>query len=317
MKEHILNILKQADGYVSGEDMSRRLNISRSAVWKHISRLRDEGYNISSVTNKGYRLNESDIISESEIKSYLNTLFIGKKIIYTEETDSTNNDAKRNSALPEGTVFTSEIQTGGKGRRGKVWTSPKGVGAWFSILLKPDITPEIVSRITLIAGLAVCRGIGTDSMIKYPNDTVIGTKKVSGILTELSAETDAVNYVICGIGINVNTESFDDELKNRATSLYIETGKKHDRCKIIARVLNEFEKLYIEFLNNGLKNIIQEYKNNCVTLNNNVSVVYNNLTIQGKCVDITDKGTIIINDGHKDIEINSGEVSVRGIYGYV
>lgn len=246
-----------------------------------------------------------------EIKNYLKTEFIGRNICFFDEIDSTNNEAKRKSDLPDGTVFIAQTQTGGKGRQGKIWVSPKGEGAWFSVLLKPDISPERVSQITLAAGLAVCRAIG--GKIKYPNDIVIGTKKVCGILTELVTNENVYN-VVCGIGINVNTPNFEGELSERATSILIENGYRQNIAYIIGSVLNEFEILYKEFLQNGLKNIIEEYKNNCVTLNSEVTVTYQNKSLHGICTDIRSDGSIVI-DG--ETVINSGEVSVRGIYGYV
>ena len=317
MKTKILNILKNTDGYVSGEEISRTLNVSRSAVWKHIKTLKKSGYVISSVTNKGYRLEGSDVISTDEIQSMLDTVFIGRTLFYMKETDSTNNECKRNSDMPDGTVYIADIQTGGKGRRGKVWVSPPGSGAWFSVLLKPNIRPEAISKITLIAGLAVCRTVGCGAKIKYPNDIVIGTRKVCGILTELSAELDTVNYAVCGIGINTAAESFDGELADKATSIFIETGQRPSRSALIAKVLNEFEKLYKLFLEQGLEPIMEEYKANCVTYGSEVVVTYNKEQICGICSDITPNGSIIINTGREELEISSGEVSVRGIYGYV
>lgn len=256
-----------------------------------------------------------DKITAEGISAILDTKIIGKNIVCLEEIDSTNNEAKRNSDMPDGTVFIAELQTGGKGRLGRNWSSPKGVGAWFTILLKPDVSPENVSAITLVAGLAVCKAIG--GKIKYPNDIVIGTKKVCGILTELCAQINTVNHVVCGIGINVNNDSFDDEIKNRATSIFIETGKKLSRSSIIAQVLTEFEPLYQSFLNNGLSEILEEYKSYCVTLNSYVTVTYQGNSIQGICRDILPDGSIVIDTGNERLIINSGEVSVRGIYGYV
>lgn len=317
MKLKILNILKNAEGYVSGEKISRELNISRAAVWKHINSLRDDGYKISSVTNKGYRLDMSDVINAEEICSALNTGKIGRNIFCIEETDSTNSECKRHSDYPDGTVFAAEIQTEGKGRRGKSWSSPKGVGAWFSVLLKPDMCPEDVSKITLIAGLAVCRALGNGTMIKYPNDIVIGSKKVCGILTELSAEIDAVNYIVCGIGINVNTPSFEGELAERATSLFIETGEKRSRAQVIACVLNEFEPLYKDFLKNGISNILNEYRERCITLGSNVTAKFGGRIVNGRCIGIDDEGSIEIETDSGVVTVNSGEVSVRGIYGYI
>ena len=157
MKEEILDILKNADGYISGERISEMLNVSRTAIWKHIKALRESGYKIESVTNKGYRLISSpDIITESGIKSGLTTDFIGHSLFIYDETDTTNNRAKESNTSPDGSVFIAEVQTHGKGSRGRGWTSPRGIGIWHSILLKPEISPLEVSQITLVAGLAVC-----------------------------------------------------------------------------------------------------------------------------------------------------------------
>lgn len=318
MKNKILNILQTADGYVSGEKISGELDISRAAVWKHIKSLKDSGYEIESVTNKGYRLVSSpDILTEYTIKSGLNTKFIGQNVFVYHETDSTNNRAKAEHTAPDGSLFIAEIQNHGKGRLGRGWEAPAGVGIWMSILLKPDLSPSDVSQITLIAGLAVCRGLGHNAKIKWPNDIVIGSKKVCGILTEMSAEINMVDYVVCGIGINVNIPSFDGELSKKATSLLIETGEKHNRARIVGRVLTEFETLYTDFLENGLKNILSEYKNFCVTLNREVQVVYSHEAITAKAVDIDENGSLVIEKDGERITVNSGEVSVRGIYGYI
>ncbi|MCD8390297.1 MAG: biotin--[acetyl-CoA-carboxylase] ligase, partial [Firmicutes bacterium] len=269
MKEKILTILKTADGYVSGERISQTLNVSRAAVWKHIKKLREEGYEIDSVTNKGYRLiSAPDILTRDEIASQLETKKIGRNLHYFYQIDSTNNEAKRAWESVDGSVFIAEIQTGGKGRLGRGWSSPAGTGIWMSILLKPDIKPWDASKITQAAGLAVCRALKPyGARIKWPNDIIIGTKKVCGILTEMSAETDMVDYIVCGIGINVNNESFDDEISERATSIYIESGKKHSRAEIVCGVLKEFENLYEEFLESGIKNMLDEYTSLCVNIN--------------------------------------------------
>ena len=295
LKQKILDILKSADGYVSGERISEQLNISRAAVWKHIKKFKEDGYEIESVTNKGYRLISSpDIITESGIKSGLNTEFIGHKLFIYDETDTTNERAKANSDAPEGSVFIAEVQTHGKGSRGRGWVSPRGTGIWHTILLKPDISPLEVSQITLVAGLAVCKAIGLDAKIKWPNDIVIDGRKVCGILTEMSAEMDMVNYVVCGIGINVNTESFDKEIEHRATSMYIESGVKYRRDEIIARLMNEFEYYYKKFLNDGLNAILDEYKEYCVTIGRNVSVIFKKETVTGTAVDVDENGALVV-----------------------
>ncbi|MDO5397653.1 MAG: biotin--[acetyl-CoA-carboxylase] ligase [bacterium] len=318
MKNRVLEMLQSAEGYISGEAISGKLGISRNAVWKHINKLRSEGYGIESVTNRGYRLNSSpDIISAEKIQENMNTEFIGRKIVYMEETDSTNNAAKAAADMPDGTLFISEIQTSGKGRLGRAWESPKGIGIWMSLLLKPEILPQDVAQITLVVGMAAAKGIGCGAKIKWPNDVVIGTKKVCGILTEMSAEIERVNYVVTGIGINVNTEAFDGELSEKATSLYIETGKKCERCGIIRAFLENFEALYKKFLRGGIAALAEDYRELCITIGKEVSVIYPNRTINGKAVDINNEGELIVETETGTVTVGSGEVSIRGIYGYV
>lgn len=318
MKNKILNILKNSGDYISGEKISEQLNISRAAVWKHIKNLKNSGYEIESVTNKGYRLIFSpDLLSAGEITKGLNTEFIGRKLIIFDETDSTNTQAKLHSSYPEGSVFIAEVQNHGKGSRGRQWLSPRGTGIWHTILLKPDISLMEVSQITLIAGLAVCRAIGLGAQIKWPNDIVIGSKKVCGILTEMSAETDMINYVVCGIGINVNDKDFPPEISHRATSMYLESGQKYTRNEIIARLLNEFEGVYKKFLEGGLTAVLDDYKKSCVTLGREVSVIFKKETVAGRAVDIDDSGALIVETDSGRITVNSGEVSVRGIYDYI
>ena len=319
MKQSIIDILKSGEGYVSGEKISQKLGISRAAVWKHIKSLRSEGYDIKSVTNKGYYLAAApDIISGYEIKSGLKTARVGQNVRYVHETDSTNNEAKRFSDMPDGTLFVAEVQTGGKGRLGRAWTSPAGEGIWMSILLKPDINPNEAPEITLIAGLAVCRALKRfGALIKWPNDVVIGGKKICGILTEMSAEIERVSYIICGIGINVNIEEFPEELREKAASLYTVTGEKHNRTEIIRSVMEEFEPLYDEYLKKRLKNIVPEYKSVCVNIGKRVSILYGEHQTTGTAVDINENGHLVVDTDEGEITVSSGEVSVRGVYGYV
>lgn len=318
MREKILEILKGSDGYVSGEEISHVLGISRAAVWKHIRNLKNEGYKIESVTNKGYKLGGiPDKLDIDKIHEMLKTKVIGQRIEYVNSTDSTNNECKRLEDKTDGTLVIADAQTAGKGRLGRVWESPHGSGIWMSILLKPDVSLESVSQITLVTGMAVCRAVGIDAMIKWPNDVVIDGKKICGILTEMSAEIERINYVICGIGINVNTPSFPEELQDKATSLFVETAKKHEREKIAADVLNEFEKLYNVFTEKGFLFLADEYRKMCVTLNKDVRVIYRNNELTGKAVDIDDSGNLIVETENGQITVHSGEVSVRGIYGYI
>ncbi|MCX7714965.1 MAG: biotin--[acetyl-CoA-carboxylase] ligase [Clostridia bacterium] len=320
MKHKILNILKTNNGHISGETISERLGISRSAVWKYINKLKEEGYIIDSVTNKGYKLvGLPDILSSEEIKDGLATSFVGQTVYFFPETDSTNNCAKAQANSADGSLFITEKQNSGKGRLGKSWSSPYGTGIWMSILLKPDILPSQVPKLTLVAGLAVCNALkksDINAQIKWPNDIVINGKKVCGILTEMSAEIEKVNFVICGIGVNVNTENFPNDISQTATSIFIETKQKQNRKKILQDILYEFEDMYLIFLNQGIASLLPAYKENCVTLNKIVSVIFRDKTITAEAIDIDEDGSLIIFHNGSRLAVNSGEVSVRGIYGY-
>lgn len=318
LKKKILEMLKNADGYISGEKISGELGISRAGVWKHICSYKERGYIIESVTNKGYRLvYEPDTISEEGIKSGLKTEFIGRNIFLYNKTDTTNERAKANNNAPDGSVFIAETQTGGKGTRGRGWTSPRGTGIWHTILLKPDIPPLEAAQITLVAGIAVCKAVENGAMIKWPNDIVIGSKKLCGILTEMSSEKNMINHIVCGIGVNVNTESFPDEIAHRATSMYIESGKKYKRNELTAKILNEFEYYYSKFLDGGLGAILDEYKKYCVTIGRDVNVTLKKETITGRAIDVDADGSLVVETDGGTVRVTSGEVSVRGIYGYV
>lgn len=256
-------------------------------------------------------------ISPILLKKQLNTKFIGQTIKYIPELDSTNNEAKRNTHFPDGTLFLTDMQTGGKGRLGREWLSEPGTGIYMSLLLFPNLPAEEISQITLIAGIAVCRALGNNSRIKWPNDIVIASKKICGILTESITANDGMSSVICGIGINVNSSSFPEELSDKATSLFMETGKKYSREKKIANVLNEFEMLYEQFINSGFTSLADEYRSFCATLNHEVCAVYQNKTITGTAVDIDELGGLIIKTEDNIITVTAGEVSVRGMFGYV
>ncbi len=326
MREKILGILRDGEDYVSGERMSEELGVSRSMVWKVIKGLRDKGYEIDSVTNKGYRLvGVPDLVTKEEVKSVLETKIFAREIYDYKEVDSTNiaAKAKAREGAKEGTVLIAESQTGGKGRLGKAWESPSGTGIWMSLILRPEILPQDVSGITLVAGLAICKAIrkvtSLPAYIKWPNDIVINGKKACGILTEMSAEMDRVNYVIVGIGINVNMTSFPEHLQEIATSLKIESGAKYRRKDIVSEILMFFEEYYLEYIEEkSLKEMLGEYKELCITLKKEVRIIIKGQSYQATPVDIDERGALIVEnkDGNRET-ITSGEVSVRGIYGYI
>ena len=326
MREKILGLLRDADEYISGERMSGEFGVSRTMVWKLIKGLRDEGYVIDSVTNRGYRLvGVPDLVTGEEIRSVLEAGIFAGEIYDYDVVESTNVIAKEKAreGASEGCVVIADSQTGGKGRLGKVWDSPGGTGIWMSVLIRPEIPPHEVSGITLVAGLAICQGIravtGLEAYIKWPNDIVINGKKVCGILTEMSAEMDRVNYVIVGIGINVNTVDFPEELQKIGTSLKIESGKPYRRKDVVAQVLMFLEKYYGDYIEGkSLDGILDDYKELCITLKNDVQIVDRNHTYWAKPLDIDKTGSLLVEkeDGTQ-ATITSGEVSVRGIYGYV
>ena len=323
-KEKILQKLRTAPGtFFSGEDLRAELGISRTAVWKNIQTLREEGFSISSVTNRGYALlEEPDILTEESIRASLSTRQIGQALRVFSVTDSTNNEAKRQAlqGVPHGTVFVAEEQTGGKGRLGRNWVSPPGLGLWFSLLLRPHCTPQQASRMTLLAGLAVCRAlqkeIKVDARIKWPNDIVIGSRKVCGILTEMGAEMEQIEYVVIGIGINIHDGCYPPELKERAVSLDEATGKTWNRAAVLRAILTEFEEILQENERCGLQILLSEYRSQCVTLGRTVSCSRPDGEIRGQAMGITEEGELIIQteNGEKAV-IYSGEVSVQGFYG--
>ncbi len=327
MKEDIIKLLKEnGEEFVSGEKIAKKFEVSRTAIWKCINTLREEGYEIESVSRKGYRLISSpDILTYGEIQEWLNTDYIGRIVYYYDTITSTNIEAKKIApSEKEGTILVSESQTAGRGRLGRRWQSPKGKGIWMSIILKPKIPPIQVAKMTLIGAVAVnlaLKDMGIDSYIKWPNDIVINGKKVCGILTEMSCELNMINYVIMGIGINVNLgkDDFKGEVFDTGTSLKIETGKEINRKELLAKVLNKFEELYIPFVEkNDLSKVIEISKENSILLGKEVRIICNDKEKIGKAIDINEEGELVIEYRNGEIEnVLSGEVSVRGLNGYV
>lgn len=326
MKDKILQMLKEADGFISGQEICSRLSVSRTTVWKGINQLREAGYIIEAVNNKGYCLGESpDVLSEQELGSILHTKWFGKKILYFDSIDSTNNELKRQAEkkVCHGMLAVAEEQTAGRGRRGHSWVSPPGTGIWFSFLLKPDIAPDKASMLTLVAAMAVSHAIsektGLEAEIKWPNDIVVNKKKVCGMLTELSAELSCINYVVIGIGINANIREFPEELKTIATSLHIESGKHIKRAEMIEAVGRYFEKYYDAFIQAGdLSPIIDEYNSMLANVGKQVRITAIESEQVCTAIGINPQGELLVEDGNKNVTaIRSGEVSVRGLYGYV
>ena len=251
MKSEILRLLKESDTYISGQQLCEQFQVSRTAIWKVIDQLKKEGYEIEAVRNKGYRLIDSpDVMSKAEIESLVDTKWAGKNVVYYDEIDSTNNRAKEagDNGAAHGTLFVADMQVAGKGRRGRVWKSPSGSSIYMTILLYPDIPPVKAPQLTLLMAIAVAEGIqkvtGLETKIKWPNDIVVNGRKICGILTEMSTEIDYINHVVIGVGINVNQDTFPDDIKATASSLKLELGKSVKRSELIAAVMKSFEKCY-------------------------------------------------------------------------
>lgn len=309
MRYDILNILRAKDDYVSGEELGSMLGVSRAAIWKSITKLKEEGYNISSVSKRGYRLIDNrDILNENEIR-YNN-------IICLKEVDSTNEEGKRQAekGCADGLVITSDYQSIGKGRLGRTWSSDRAKDLYMSIVLYPEISPMEAPQLTLIAGIAVAKAVksitGLDAGIKWPNDVVVRGKKLCGILTEMSAEIERIRYVVTGIGVNINRESFEGELSEKATSVYIETGRKYRRAVFIDEIISELIKYYSLYCKNGFAAVKEDYNSLCLNKGKIVRTTGNNI-IKGRALGVNDRGELLIETDTSVLPVLSGEVSLR------
>jgi len=308
-RSEIINAFKAANGKaISGEELGKELGISRTMVCKYIKGLKDDGYEISSAPKKGYVLKSvPKLLYPEEILSGLKTTLFGKNIHYFDEAGSSNDIAKKMAeTAEEGTMVVVEQQTGGRGRLGRQWASPKG-GIWFSIILKPRIALGAASRLTLTFGLSVAktlRQFGFDAKIKWPNDVLVSGKKVSGILTEVEAEIDTVEYVVIGIGINANMSLKDipDELRENSTTLRDESGKSIDRVEFLQELLFEMEQEYIRFSTQPFSEIMNEIIALSDTIGKSVTVNMPNRIVEGVVVGISRTGALLLKKSDGEIE---------------
>lgn len=264
-------------------------------------------------------------MTAEELENRLSTRWAGRPVVYFEETDSTNNQAKRlaEAGAVHGTLVAAEQQSAGKGRRGRSWSSPPGTGIFMSLVLKPELKPECASMLTLVAALSVAKAVekvtGLKPMIKWPNDLVVNRKKVTGILTEMSAKPGKIHYIVIGIGINVNMEEFPAEIKQTATSLRLEAGHVISREELMAAFLKYFEEDFGRFeKTSDLSLLLDDYNRRLINRGNAVRILDPAGEYSGKALGINEKGGLMVERENHDIEvITSGEVSVRGVYGYV
>lgn len=322
MKNKILSILLSTDKYISGQALAEQLGVSRQAVWKGIKALREDGFEISSVPNKGYKLDSApDFLNSEAIKTHLNTELIGREIIVLDSVGSTNDYLKElgNNGCREGVVVAAREQTKGKGRLGRDWQSARDESISFSVLLRPPIAPGGASAVTPLTGLAICKALrettGLDCKIKWPNDVIVGKKKIAGILAEMTAEFDAIEYIIIGIGVNIDQAVFPADIEYKATSIMLETGRHYDKNRLLAKFLDRLEG---ELARNELKmspTSLREYKDLCATIGKSVTFTRGTRRINGMAVGVSENGElkVMLSDG-TICSVYSGEVTIQGIY---
>jgi BirA family biotin operon repressor/biotin-[acetyl-CoA-carboxylase] ligase len=319
----ILSALRaNGNGGVSGADLSQKLGISRAAIWARIEELRGLGYDIEASPHLGYRLlSVPDVLHADDLLSALGRHgIIGRDIRVFEETTSTNDFIEKlaRDKVKEGVVVFAESQSRGRGRLGRKWISPPRKGLWFSILLRPNIRPVAVTQMTIAAATALFRAIraqtGVTTEIKWPNDILIRGKKVAGILTELSAETDRIKYVILGVGIDVNQTAaeFPADLRRIATSLRIETGQKQNRAELAVKVLHELDRDYEHVREGRFEDLSAEWEKHCSTIGHQVVIHVGDRKIQGRAEALDTDGALLIRTQHGHLErIIGGDVTVE------
>ena len=322
MRTAILELLKHNAGqYISGEELSRNLNVSRTAVWKHIQALKQSGYDIEAHSRLGYALRQNtDRLLPAEIRAQLTSAVLGQEIHYFSEVDSTNNEAKKLAAdgCPEGTIVVAETQVAGRGRLARGWYSPFGKGIWLSVVLRPPFGPMDAAKCTLMAAVGVNRAInavtGVGCGIKWPNDILWNNRKVVGILTEMSAEMDVINYVVIGMGINVDIEHFPSELAPIAASLSVATGRSISRVKLLTAILSELENVYILVKKSGFAPVLAAWRKESITLGRQVDVRGFDRSFSGMAIDIDADGALLVKTPQGVVErVLAGDVSISPV----
>lgn len=328
-KQKILSLLVQNEGqFISGEVVSKQLGISRAAVSKAVSGLRQDGYEIDAVTNRGYRLVSSpNCLTLGEILPWIHVKHIGSQVECFDSIDSTNNYLKRESHhIPSGAVAVANEQTGGRGRLGRSFQSPPDTGVYLSALIRPNLPPAEVLNFTAFVAVAVCEGIeattGLRAEIKWTNDIVLNKKKVCGILTEMSieGETGTLQHMITGIGVNVNQQEsdFPEDIRSIAGSLAMATGQPVSRGRLVAEIINALDRMYHIWLSGG-GDYLERYRERCLTVGQPVRLIRANGTTEpATAIAVADDfGLLVRHSDGREEKVTSGEVSVRGLWGYV
>ena len=316
----ILSALRANPDGVSGAQLAEQLKISRAAIWSRIDDLRTAGYDIEASPHIGYKLMGSpDALHADDLLARLGkTKVIGRDIRVFEETTSTNDVMEKlaRDGVKEGVVVFAESQTKGRGRLGRKWLSPTRQGLWLSVLLRPELRPQETTQLTVASATALRRAIktvtGLTADIKWPNDVLLGGKKVVGILTEMSAEVDRVRHVILGIGVDVNQEDFPPELRKLATSLKVETGVAISRAELATEILRELDFDYDRIGGGKFAQVADEWEASCATIGKNVSVQMGTRLIRGYAEALDDDGALLVRTEHGHLErIIGGDVTLE------
>lgn len=322
MKDAVLRLLKERrPEYVSGEEICKSLDVTRTAVWKHVQNLREDGYDIEARPRAGYSLvGIPDRLYAGEIQDGLKSKFFGRQVYYRESVASTNDLAQElaRAGAANGSIVVAEEQTGGKGRLGRQWYSPKYKNIIFSVILYPPVNPAAASQVTMVTAvalaLAVRKKTGVPACIKWPNDLLVGKRKVCGILTEMVAQLDRIDYLVVGAGLNVNQElaEFPRELHDLATSLKAETGSKIDRAGLLRAMLEEYEHWYELWLTQGFAVVLAKWKELSLSLQCPVRINTLNNSWDGWAEDIDEDGALLLRlpDGRMQ-RLIAGDVSLR------
>lgn len=328
-KQKILSILRQStEGFTSGESISKELGISRAAVSKAVNALRQDGYEIEAVTRKGYRLLDGpDRLTVGEIVPWMQVEHIGRELECFDSIDSTNNYLKRVAhQVVSGKAVVANEQTGGRGRLGRSFQSPANTGIYMSVLVRPDLPPVKALNLTAFVAVAVCEGIeaatGLHPEIKWTNDIVLNKRKICGILTEMSieGESGALQYIITGIGINVSQteEDFPEDIRDIAGSIAMAAGHPISRGRLTAEILNALDRMYTAWLNGG-GDYLRRYRSRCLTVGKQVRLLRADGSVEpAEAVAVAEDFGLVVRhpDGREEV-VTSGEVSVRGLWGYV
>lgn len=324
-QQRVCRALQEAGDYLSGQELSRTLGISRAAVWKAVEALRRQGYDIEARTGRGYRLiGMPDLLSHETVERYLSQPRENLQVL--SETDSTNSVCRRLAleGAPDGTVVLADCQTAGRGRRGRSFQSPAGKGLFFSILWRPDCDPERLLPLTALSAVAACRAIrrvtGAEVQIKWPNDLVLSGRKLAGILTEMALEGESghVSHVVVGIGINVHQqpEDFGGEVADIATSLDLALGGSVCRAHLAAALLEEMDSLRREVLF-APETWLEDYRSACLNVGKTVRLIRGDTQEPVQALGIDRQYGLVVRHEDGSVEtVRSGEVSVRGFCGY-